>query len=61
MSEREKQILEGVSKLPDKLQDRFLDQIQGASMALDMLGTAPAPDTQKKGGAEHEPGKGGLS
>lgn len=55
MSEREKQILEGVSKLPDKLQDRFLDQIQGASMALDMLGTVPAPDTAQKGGSANEP------
>ena len=52
MSEKEKQILEGVSKLPDPLKDRFLDQIQGASMALDLMGG--------KEGGQHEPGKSGI-
>jgi len=55
MSEREKKILEGVSKLPDPLKDRFLDQIKGASMALDMLGTMPPPESTQKGAPEHEP------
>lgn len=55
MSEREKQILEGVSKLPDQLKGRFLDQIQGASMALGL-----DTKTEKEGGAEDEPGEGGV-
>lgn len=55
MSEREKKILEGVSKLPDPLKDRFLDQIKGASMALDMLGAMPPTDKPKEGAPEHEP------
>ena len=41
MSEKEKRIAESITKLPDPLQDRFLNQIQGAVMALDMLGTSP--------------------
>lgn len=48
MSEREKQILESVAKLPDPLKDRFLDKIEGAVMALDMTG---------KGGRDREPGE----
>lgn len=41
MSEKEKRIAESITKLPDPLQDRFLNQIQGAVMALDMLGASP--------------------
>ena len=56
MSEREKQILEGVSKLPDPLKDRFLDKIEGAVMALDM--TKPP---NKEGGTANGPGEAGVS
>lgn len=45
MSEKEKKIVEGIAKLPGPMKDRFLDKIEGAVMALDML----AP---KKGGAD---------
>jgi hypothetical protein len=38
VSEKEKALLEGIAKLPDKLQDKFLERIQGAVMALDTLG-----------------------
>ena len=52
MSEKEKRIAEGITKLPDPLKDRFLNQLQGAVMALDMLGASPP---EKKDGDEHEP------
>lgn len=37
MSEKEKKIVEGIAKLPGPMKDRFLDKIEGAVMALDML------------------------
>lgn len=55
MSEKEKAMLEKLAALPAPLQDRFLDRIQGATMALDMLG-ATAP----KEGGQNGPGEGGL-
>ena len=60
MSEREKQLLEGVAKLPEPLRKQFLDKIDGAAMALDYLGTAPTMVCQE-GGPESEPGEGGVS
>lgn len=38
MSEKEKRVLEGITKLPGPLRERFLDKIEGAVMALDALG-----------------------
>lgn len=38
MSEKEKTILEKMAQLPPELQDKFVDKIDGAVMALDMLG-----------------------
>jgi len=52
MSEKEKRIAEGITKLPDPLKDRFLNQIQGAVMALDALGV---PEPEEKKGGQHEP------
>lgn len=57
MSEKEKQIMHEISKLPPNLKDRFLDKIEGAAMALDAL-SAPK-DTEK--GEDDEPGKGRVS
>lgn len=37
MSEKEKRLSENISRLPKELQDRFVDQITGAAMALDLL------------------------
>lgn len=54
MSEKEKQILHEISKLPPNLKDRFLDKIEGAAMALDALGTAPKTD-EEKGAEKDEP------
>lgn len=41
MSEKEKRIAESIAKLPDPLKDRFLDKIEGAAMAMDLLGASP--------------------
>ena len=37
MSDKEKQILDRTSQLPDKLQDRFLDKLQGAADAVEVM------------------------
>lgn len=37
MSEKEREILNRISTLPDKLQDRFLDKLQGAADAVEIL------------------------
>lgn len=37
MSEKEKVILSKMAKLPEPLQDKFLDRIEGAAMALDLM------------------------
>ncbi len=38
MSEKEKTVIEKMAQLPPELQDKFVDKIDGAIMALDMLG-----------------------
>ncbi len=38
MSEKEKTILEKMAQLPEELQDKMAAQIDGAVMALDILG-----------------------
>lgn len=48
MSEKEKAMLEKLAALPEPLQDRFLDRIQGATMALDMLGASPPKDEKEE-------------
>lgn len=48
MSEKEKTILEKMAQLPPELQDKFLDKIDGAIMALDMLGK-DGKDGKEKG------------
>lgn len=35
MSDKEKALVEQIGKLPDDIQDRFLDMANGALMALD--------------------------
>ena len=37
MSEKEKVMVEKISKLPSALQDKFCDKLDGAIMALDVL------------------------
>ena len=56
MSEKEKAMLEKLAALPAPLQDRFLDRIQGATMALDVL---KATATNEEGG-RHGPGENGI-
>ena len=38
MSDREKDLVQQIGKLPDKLQDIFLDMASGALMALESMG-----------------------
>lgn len=45
MSEKQKQILDKFAKLPEPLQDKFLDRIQGATMALDVLASKEPEQT----------------
>ena len=44
MSEKEKRMVEGIAKLPDTMKERFLDKIEGAVMALDLLGKEDTDD-----------------
>ena len=37
MSEKDKTILSKMAKLPEPLQDKFLDRLEGAAMAIDMM------------------------
>ena len=39
MSEKEKQILDKIAQLPAPLQDKFLDRLEGARLAIDAIGT----------------------
>lgn len=38
MSEKEKAIIEKIAALPDPLKQRFIDQADGALMAMDVMG-----------------------
>lgn len=48
MSEKEKSMIEKIAKLPPELQDKFCDKLDGAVMALDMLGVKPPEQEDKK-------------
>lgn len=48
MSEKEKTILEKMAQLPEELQDKMAAQIDGAVMALDILGK-DGKDGKEKG------------
>lgn len=41
MSEKEKQLLDKIAKLPEPLQDKFLDRLEGARLAIDVIGAPP--------------------
>ncbi len=43
MSKQEQEIIEQIAKLPPELQDKFLERIQGATMAMDVLKPQPQP------------------
>ena len=47
MSEKEKNFLEQLAKLPPELQDRMADQLAGAVTAVEVLA---AKETEKKAG-----------
>lgn len=44
MSEKEKTMLKKIAQLPPELQDKLADRIDGAVMALDMLGKGEKED-----------------
>lgn len=49
MSEHAQEIMQKASALPPKLQEKFLDKLDGATMALEAM--APAGATDQKGDA----------
>lgn len=49
MSEKEKAMCEKISKLPPELQEKFLDKVDGAVMALDLLDARKEKDNDSKG------------
>ena len=40
MSEKEKAMLEKIAALPDPIKEKFIDRLDGARIALDVLGAA---------------------
>lgn len=52
MSDKEKEMVQKISELPDRLQDKFLDRLDGAVMALDVLSCVKGEDEdeQREGG-----------
>lgn len=47
MSEKQKALAEKIAALPEKLQDKFTDKVDGAIMALDLM--AQEAETEKGG------------
>lgn len=50
MSEREKKVLDDLAALPQPLRDRFVDKIEGAAMALELLEERKEADDGKDQG-----------
>ena len=48
MSEKEKALAEGIAKLPAELQDKFLDQITGAAVAVECMAAQAAEKQDQK-------------
>lgn len=48
MSEKEKAMAEGIAKLPAELQDKFLDQITGAAVAVECMAAQAAEKQDQK-------------
>lgn len=48
MSDKEKVLVEQIGKLPDDIQDRFLDMANGALMALDAQPKKEEPEDAKR-------------
>jgi hypothetical protein len=53
MAEKEKMLAEKIAALPDALQDRFLDKVDGATLALDLMAEKTAA------GSSADPAKSG--
>lgn len=51
MSEKEKDLVQKIAAMPDRLKEKFLDKADGALMAMDALkDQAPETSTTKKKG-----------
>ena len=48
MSEKEKALAEGIAKLPAELQDKFLDQITGAAVAVECMAAQASAEKQER-------------
>ncbi len=51
MSEREKKMAEGLAKLPEALQEKFIEQITGAAMAVEVMRPKEEREEAKPAGA----------
>lgn len=54
MSEKERELQKNIAALPEQLQDRFLDQVRGAALALDLLAVKAAAVHGPQPGQEKE-------
>ncbi len=59
MSEKEKELLEGIAKLPDKLQDKFVEHLTIAAMVLDTMAAQQGGADQEGGNCQNDKGWGG--
>ena len=50
MSEKEKELCAKVAKLPQELLDKFVDKIDGAAMAIEVLAAADKAEQGKEAG-----------
>lgn len=61
MSQKETELLERIRRLPERTQERFLDKLDGATMAFDdMPGRAVMMDTGASAGGAGSHGSGGT-
>ena len=50
MSEKEKDLVQKIAAMPDRLKEKFLDKADGALMAMDALQGQETSAKEKKGG-----------
>ena len=56
MSEKEKAMLEKIAALPDPIKEKFIDRLDGARIALDVLGAAQIQQTAQEQAPEKRAG-----
>ena len=50
MSDKEKDLVQKIAAMPDRLKEKFLDKADGALMAMDALKDQETRTKEKKGG-----------